>query len=135
VHAGSGQLVDLVLGEHAQGAGDVEVRGGRFLADRLDASLYLGHQPPVRSAYGGDDAEFGRSSDRGLLGRLDQAWNVQPRRPNRRVKVTRLRAEVAILRAAGRLDADDALDFDLRTTPAHPHLVGQGEYLFQPIIR
>jgi hypothetical protein len=49
--------------------------------------------------------------------------------------VAGLRAEVAILRAATGLDADDALDFDLRTAPAHPNLVGQRKKLVQPVVR
>ena len=39
----------------------------------------LGHQPLVRATNGGHDAELGGAGLRGLLGRLDQARDVQPR--------------------------------------------------------
>ena len=37
--------------------------------------------------------------------------------------------------AAAGLEADDALDLDLRAAPAHPHLVGRGQQLLEPVIR
>src|SRR3978361_1286743 len=46
-----------------------------------------------------------------------------------------LRAEVAVLGAAAGLQADDALDLDLRPAPAHPHLVGELKQLGQPHAR
>ena len=66
----------------------------------------------------------------GLPRRLDQRRDVQPRRAHRRGEQARLRAEVAVLRAAAGLERDDALDLDLRPAPAHPHLVGERE---QPV--
>ena len=67
--------VDLLLGEHAERAGDLDVD---LVADRLDARGDLRHQPLVRSADGGDDAELGRAGLGGLLGGLDQARDVEP---------------------------------------------------------
>ena len=45
-----------------------------------------------------------------------------------------LRAEVTVLGAAAGLEADDALDLDLRSAPAHPDLVGQRQQLVEPIV-
>ena len=58
---------------------------------------------------------------------LDQRRDVEPDGPHRRLEQAGLRAEVAVLRAAAGLQADDALDLDLRAAPAHPHLVGEAE--------
>ena len=73
--------------------------------DRGDALAHLGHQPLVRPAHGGDDAELGRAGLGGLPGGLDQRRDVQPGRAHRRVEQAGLRAEVAVLRAAAGLDA------------------------------
>ena len=108
--------------EHAERAGDVDVDLG---LDRLDARLDLGEQPLVRTADRGDDAELRRAGGRGLLGRLDELGDVQPDRADRRGELPGLRAEVAVLGAAARLQRDDALDLDLRAAPAHPDLVRQ----------
>ena len=40
---------------------------------------------------------------------------------------------MAVLRATARLDADDPLDLDLRTTPPHPHMML--ERVRDPLIR
>ena len=88
-------------------------------ADRRDALAHLGHQPLVRPAHGGDDAELGGAGRGGLDGGLDQRRDVQPGRAHRRGEQARLRAEVAVLGAAAGLDRDDALDLDLGAAPAH----------------
>ena len=41
---------------------------------------------------------------------------------------------MTILRATAGLQADDALDLDLRAAPAHPHLVGQRQQLIEPVV-
>ena len=105
-----------------------------LVADRLDAGGDLGHQPLVGTADGGHDAELGGTGLGGLLGRLDQARDVQPGAAHRRGEQPRLRAEVAILRAATGFQADDALDLDLGTAPAHAHLVGQREQFLQVVV-
>jgi len=75
VHAHRGELLDLLLGEHAQRACDLNVD---LVADRLDARGDLCHQPLVGSAHRSDDAEFGGAGLRGLFGGLDQARDVEP---------------------------------------------------------
>ena len=67
VHADRGELVDLLLGEHAEAAGDVDVDR---VVDRLHAVTDLRHQPLVGPADGGDDAELRRAGLGGLLGGL-----------------------------------------------------------------
>ena len=104
--------------------GDVDVDRR---ADRRDALAHLRHQPLVRPAHGGHDAELRRAGRRGLDGGLHQRRDVQPGRAHRRGEQAGLRAEVAVLGAAAGLDRDDALDLDLGAAPAHPHLVGEGE--------
>ena len=131
VHAHLGEPLDLLLGEHAQRAGDLDVD---LVADRLDARGDLRQQPLVGSADGGDDAELGRAGLGGLLGRLDQARDVQPRAAHRRREEARLRTEVAVLGAAAGLEADDALDLDVGPAPRHPHLVREREQLVEPVV-
>ncbi|AFE16495.1 hypothetical protein MRGA327_09885 [Mycobacterium tuberculosis RGTB327] len=70
----------------------------------------------------------------GLFGRLDQAGYVQPGAAHRGGEQPRLRAEMAILRAATGFQADDAFDLDLGSAPAHPHLVGQRQQLLEPVV-
>jgi hypothetical protein len=41
---------------------------------------------------------------------------------------------VAILRAAARLQADDALDLDVGSAPRHPHLMRQRQQFVEPIV-
>jgi hypothetical protein len=41
---------------------------------------------------------------------------------------------VAVLGAAAGLQADDALDLDLRTAPLHPHLVREPEEFLQTVV-
>src|SRR5205823_3106858 len=55
VDAHVGQVVDLLLGEHAQGGGDLDV--DRVL-DRLHALAHLLHQALVGAADGRHDAEL-----------------------------------------------------------------------------
>ena len=95
----------------------------------LIAVADLRHQPLVGPADGGDDAELGGPGGRGLLGGLDQLRDVQPHRPHRRGELAGLAAEVAVLRAAAGLQADDPLDLDLRAAVLHPDGVGQLEQL------
>ena len=102
-------------------AGDVDLDRSRVIA--VDALAHLRHQPLVRAAHGGDDAELGRAGGRGLARRLDERRDVEPDRAHRRLEAPRLRAEVAVLGAAAGLDRDDPLDLHLRPAPAHPHLV------------
>ncbi|HEV7581401.1 MAG TPA: radical SAM protein, partial [Mycobacterium sp.] len=99
-----------------------------------DAGGDLGHQPLVRPPHGGDDAELGGAGLRGLLGRLDQHRDVQPRAAHGRGEQPGLRAEMAVFGTAAGLEADDALDLDLRAAPAHPHLVGQLQQVLQPLV-
>ena len=66
---------------------------------------------------------------------LDEARDVQPRRADGGGELPGLRAEVTVLRAAAGLQADDALDLDLRPAPAHPYLVRQLQELGQPLVR
>ena len=120
VHAHLDQVVDLLLGEHAQARRDLDV--DRRL-DRGDALAHLLHQPVVRPAHRGHDAELGRTGRGGLPRRLDQRRDVQPDRAHRRGEQARLRAEVAVLGTAAGLQRDDALDLDLGAAPAHPHVV------------
>ncbi|SHT41752.1 Uncharacterised protein [Mycobacteroides abscessus subsp. abscessus] len=42
---------------------------------------------------------------------------------------------MAVLGATAGLQADDALNLDLRAAPAHAHLVSEREQLFQAIVR
>ena len=60
--------------------------------------------------------------------------DVEPRGAHRRVEPPRLRAEVAVLRAAAGLDRDDPLDLDLRAAPAHAHLVREREHLVDAVV-
>ena len=41
---------------------------------------------------------------------------------------------MAVLRAAARLEADDALDLDLGSAPAHAHFMGQRQQLVEAIV-
>src|SRR6202008_3953392 len=132
VHAHLDELVDLRLREHAERTGDLDVVA--VVADRLDAVADLGQQPLVRAAHGGDDAELAGAGGGGLAGGPHQAGDVQPGRTHGRGELARLRAEVAVLGAAAGLQADDALDLDLRPAPAHPHLVGEREQLRDPVL-
>ena len=100
----------------------------------MHAVAHLAHQPLVRAAHRGDDAELGGAGLGGLAGGLDQGRDVEPGRANRRVEHAGLRAEVAVLRAAAGLERDDALDLDLVAAPLHPHLVGQVEQLVHPLV-
>ena len=131
VHTHRRERVDLLLGQHAQRAGNLDVD---LVADRLDAGGDLRQQALIGSAYGRDDAELGGAGLGGLLGGLHQARNVQPSAADRRREQTRLGAEVAVLRAAARLQADDALDLDLRSAPAHAHFMGQRQQLVKAIV-
>ena len=69
VHTHLGELVDLLLGQHAEGGRDVDVDRG---LDGGDALAQLGHQPVVGAAHGGHDAELRGTGRGGLLGCLDQ---------------------------------------------------------------
>ena len=102
--------------------------------DRGDALAHLRHQPLVRPAHGGDDAELGGAGRGGLVGGLDQRRDVEPRRAHRRGEQAGLRAEVAVLRAAAGLHRDDALDLDLGAAPAQPHLVREREQVGQRVV-
>ena len=64
VHTHRDEVVDLTLGEHAEGGGDVDVDRG---ADRGDALAHLLHELVVRAADGGDDAELTRAGRGGCL--------------------------------------------------------------------
>ena len=96
-----------------------------LVADRFDTRGHLGQQAFVGAADRRDDAELGSAGLGGLLGRLDQAGDVQPRAAHRGGEQAGLRTEVTVFRAAAGLEADDALDLDIRAAPAHPHLVRQ----------
>ncbi len=96
---------------------------------------HLRHEPGVRAPHGRDDAELGGACRRGLPGGVNERGHVQPGGPYRRVELAGLRAEVTVFRASAGLEADDPLHLDLRTTPAHPHLVGQGEQIGQRLVR
>jgi hypothetical protein len=41
---------------------------------------------------------------------------------------------MAVLGATARLEADDALDLDLRSTPLHTHIVGESQQVFEPVV-
>ena len=131
VHAHAGELVDLLLGEHAERARDLDVD---LVADGFDTRRDLREQTLVGAAHRGDDAELGGTGLGRLLGGLDEAGNVEPRGAHRRLEQARLRAEVAVLRAAAGLEADDALDLHLGTAPAHPHLVGEREQFLETVV-
>ena len=131
MHAHRGEPLDLLLGQHAQRAGDLDVD---LVADRLDARGDLRQQPLVGSAHGGDDAELGRAGLGGLLGGLHQARDVQPRAAHGRREKPRLRTEVAVLGAAAGLEADDALDLDVGSAPRHPDLVGKRQQFVEPVV-
>ena len=77
VHAHRGEVVDLLLGEHPERRGDVDVDG---LLDRGDGFAHLGHQPLVRTAHGGDDAELRRAGRGGLRRRPRPARGCRARR-------------------------------------------------------
>ena len=131
VHTHRGEPVDLILVQHAQRAGDVDLH---LVADRLDARRDLAQQPLVGTAHRGDDAELGRAGLRGLLRRLHQAGDVEPRAAHRGGEQAGLRTEVAVLGAPAGLEADDALDLDLGAAPAHPDLVGQRQQFLEPVV-
>src|SRR5690606_26554160 len=125
VHPHVDELVDLFLRQHAERARDLDVVAG--VADRLDAVADLRHQSRVRAAHGRHDAGLRRARGRGLSGGLHQTGDVQPRRAHRCGEPARLRTEVTVLRTTAGLDADDALDLHLGTTPFHAHLVSKGQ--------
>jgi hypothetical protein len=131
VHADAGELVHLLLGQHAQRARDVDVDD---ILDRLHALAHLAHQPLVRATHGGDDAELRRPGRGGLLRCLDQRRDVQPGRTHRRVEHAGLRAEVTVLGAATGLQRDDALDLDLVPAPLSAYLVRQVEQLVDAVV-
>ena len=133
VHAHRRELVDLLLGEHAERAGDVDVDLG---LDRLDAGLHLRHQPLVRAAHGGDDAELGRAGRRRSPSppRPARGCSARPTRTGE-VNWPDWLAEVAVLRAAAGLQRDDALDLDLLAAPLHPHVVREREQVGQLLVR
>src|SRR3712207_9553916 len=60
------QVVDLLLRQHAERCGDVDVDGR---ADGGDALAHLSHEPVVRAADGRDDAELAGAGRAGLRGR------------------------------------------------------------------
>ena len=72
--------LDLILVEHAQRAGDLDVH---LVTDRLDPRGHLRQQSLVGSAYGRHDAELRRAGLGCLLGGFDQAGDVQPRTAHR----------------------------------------------------
>ncbi len=102
--------------------------------DRRDRVAHLVHQTAIGAAHGRHDAELGGSRRRGLNRGLDERRDVEPRGAHRGVEATGLRAEVAVLGASARFDADDPLDLDVRTAPAHPHLVGECKRVAQPLV-
>jgi hypothetical protein len=132
VHAHRGEFVDLLGTQHSQRAGDVDVD---LVANRFDSGRDLRHQPLVGSAYRGHDAELAGTRLGRLLGRLDQAGDVQPGAAHRRGEQPRLGAEMAVLRAAAGFQADDALDLDLGAAPAHPDLVRQRKQFLEMVVR
>ena len=75
MHTHLREPLDLIFGEHAQRARDLDVD---LVADGLYAGGDLRQQPLVWSAHGGDDAEFGRAGLGGLLGGFHQARDIQP---------------------------------------------------------
>ena len=131
VHTHRDEVVDLTLGEHAEGGGDVDVDRG---ADRGDALAHLLHELVVRAADGGDDAELTRAGRGGLLGGAHELGDVEPHGAHRRGELARLRAEVAVLRAAPGLERDDPLDLDARPLVLHPHLVRQRQQVREPVV-
>ena len=80
VDAHGRELVDLVLGEHAEGTRDLDVD---LVANRLDAGGDLGHQPLVGAAHGGDDAELGGAGLGSLLGGFHERRDVEARGAHR----------------------------------------------------
>jgi hypothetical protein len=126
-----GHLGRLLGREDADRRGDVDVDA---VADRGDGLAQLLHELGVRPAHGGDDAELAGARVAGQLGRADQLGHVEPHRTHRRGELPRLRAEVAVLGAAARFEADDALDLDVRPHEPHPHLVRDGEQLVELVV-
>ena len=102
-----------VLGEHPERGRDIDLDRG---TDGCDALAHLCHEPLVRPAHGGHDAELVApvAASRGRL-----PATGCPATPTARVRRTdRTGTEVAVLGAAAGLDRHDALDLDLGSAPA-----------------
>jgi hypothetical protein len=69
MHPHLDQLIDLLLGEHAEARRDLDVDRG---LDRRDTLTHLRHQPLVGSAHRGHDAELRRARGGRLLRGLHQ---------------------------------------------------------------
>ena len=131
VHAYGGQVVNLLLGEHAKRAGDLDVHS---FADCHDSLADLRHELLVRTPDGGDDAELSGPGCGGLDCGLDQRGDVEPGSADGGGEQAALGAEVAVFGAASGFEADDALDLNLRAAPRHPDLVRELQQLRQPVV-
>ena len=88
--------------------------------------LEVCHQPLVGAPDRVDEAELARAQRRRLPGGGQHLVVGQQRdRLHRRVEARRLRAELAVLRAAAGLGREDALDLDQVAAPSQTHVVGQ----------
>ena len=122
MHTHRGEPLYLLGGQHAQRRGNIDLN---LIADRFDSGSDLGHQPLIGSAHSRDDAELGGAGLSRLLRGFHQAGHVEPGTAHRRFEQPRLRTEMAVLWAAAGLQADDALNLDFGSAPAHSHVVGQ----------
>ena len=131
MHAHRGEPLDLLGGQHAQRAGDLDVD---LVADRLDARGDLGQQPLVGPAHRGDDAELGGAGLGGLLGGLHQAGDVEPalrtgeaKRPDCEQK-WQSSGQPPVLRLMMPSTSTSG------PHQRHPHLVGQRQQLVEPVV-
>ena len=106
MHAELLQAIDLLLGQDADGRGDVDVD---LCLDGGDGLGHLVHQVLVGALHCGDDAELRGAGLGGLLRGLDQLGDVQLDGADRGFEKARLGAEVAVLGAAAGLQGNNAL--------------------------
>lgn len=126
------EALGLLTGEGSEREGDFDID---FIQDGRDGFRNLGEQVFIRGFHSCHDAEFGSTCLGSLLGGLHQLRDVEARGAYGRIKQARLRAEVAILRAAAGLNGDDAFHGHVRATPLEAGLVGDVRDLFQLLIR
>ena len=124
VHAAVGQALGLLVVEDAGADGHVDAD---LVADGGHQLEQAAHGALVGAPHGQHDAELGGAQGLGLAGGGQDLVGVEERGgQHRRLELRRLRAEVAVLRAAAGLGRQDALDLDLGARPGQSHLVGQG---------
>ena len=126
------EALRLLAGQGSEREGDLDVH---FVEDGRDGFRNLGEQVLVRGFHSSHDAELRGAGLGRLLGGLHQLRDVEARGTHGGLEQTRLRAEVAILRAAASFNGDDAFHGHVWAAPLEAGLVGDVRDLFQLLIR